>query len=95
LACHDAENNLWFCTPAWFSLHEADRYLINLSAYAKDDQDDSIFTNIYLTHTSLVEDYSSIGFIPYRLVVLPLTGGFSFRLISDQSLDLNQLQQVR
>jgi hypothetical protein len=51
-------------------------------------------TPIYLTHTSLTNDFSSIGTLPYRFVVLQLSESFSMSLLCDTSLDLTELYKV-
>jgi len=53
-----------------------------------------IETPIYLTHTSLTNDFTSIGILPHRFVVLQLSEAFSLSLICDPSLDLTELFKV-
>jgi len=53
-----------------------------------------IDTPVYLTHTSLSDDFQNIGRIPYRFVLLQFSDTFSLTLLTDPSLDLSELSKV-
>ena len=69
-------------------MHEADRVLLNL--VCKTEQD----CPVYLTHTSLNEDATGIGRVPFRQVTVPNSEEHSICLITDSSLDLDVLKTV-
>lgn len=49
---------------------------------------------IYLTHTCLIEDMNMIGKVPYRYVIMQLSDIFTLTLVSEPSLDINDLYDV-
>lgn len=66
------KQGLYFCSKGWSAIHEADRYLIEIQRTAIITDQTSIISDvpIYLTHTSFVEDFSSIGYLSYRLIIV-------------------------
>lgn len=93
LALSQRGAGLYLCTPAWQSIHEADRFLLDILRETTLRNETAIIsdTPVFLTHTSLVDDLQSIGRLPYRSVLLQLSDSFSLGLLSNPSLDINQL----
>jgi hypothetical protein len=88
------QDKIYLCSPAWHSIHEADKVLLNLYRSVNND---SIINDIpvFLTHTSLVDDINMIGRVPYRYVIMHLSDLFTVTLVSDPSLEINDLYYVR
>ncbi|CDW82119.1 UNKNOWN [Stylonychia lemnae] len=84
------DDKIYSCTQGWNNIHEADLSMLFL--YKKVYSDSVIFDiPLYLTHTSLLDDMSQIGKIPYRYVIFQLSELFKLTIISDPLLDINDL----
>lgn len=83
-------DKIYACSAGWYNIHDADKSLLLLYQLVNKD---AIIHDIpvYLTHTSLVEDMSQIGKVPYRFVIMQLSEIFSLTLVSDPTLDINEL----
>ena len=81
------------CSVSWSQIHQADIYLLDLlrQGLLKCETSVIIDTPVYLTHTSLSNDFSTIGRAPYRFVLLQFSDTVSLSLLSDPSLDLSDL----
>lgn len=79
------KEGIYLCTKSWQNIHEADRYLLNISHESIINDETLTISDqpIFLTHTSLVDDFSSIGKVSYRLIVIKVSEIFSVNLISD------------
>ena len=86
-------DKVYLCTKGWESIHEADKTLLYL--YKLVHNDCMIYDMpLFFTHTSLLEDMSQIGKIPYRFVILHLSDKFTLTIVSDPQQDINLLNEV-
>lgn len=95
ISLEEKNKGLLMCTKGWMSIHEADRFLLELHRETTRSEEIITDTPIYLTHTALSQDFGSIGKAPYRYVTLKLgVESFSMGLLCDPTLNIDELNNV-